>query len=93
MAKRSHFCNHAACLNITPKPTMLQISFLAQTFQSLWLRKKINFTAFYESLTAISHTKRTLPWDLISELPEKSLGCPAHLILSRLIYNLFLFNY
>ena len=49
----SHLYNlPAAFLNITPKPDMLQISFLAKTFQSLCLRKRINFTfAFYESPT------------------------------------------
>ena len=51
----SHFYNlPAAFLNITLKSDMLQISFFAKTFQSLCLRKRINFTsAFYESPTDI----------------------------------------
>ena len=56
MAKRSHFYNlPEALLNITPKPDMLKISLFAQAFQSLCLRKRINFTStFYESLNAIT---------------------------------------
>ena len=55
MTKRSHFYNlPAAFLNINPKPDRLPISFLAQTIQSLSLRKKKNFTStLYESLAII----------------------------------------
>ena len=56
MAKRSHFYNlPEALLNMTPKPDMLKISLFAQAFQSLCLRKRINFTStFYESLNVIT---------------------------------------
>ena len=56
MAKRSHFNNFpAAFLILTHNLAMLQISFLAQTFQSLCLRKRINFTStFYQSLIVIT---------------------------------------
>ena len=38
----------------TPKPDMLKISPFAQIFQSLWLRKRINFTStLYESIKVI----------------------------------------
>ena len=65
MAKRSHFYNlPAGLLNITPKPDMLKISLFAQTFQSVCLRKRMNFTStFYESLKVIilqNHTRSTL---------------------------------
>ena len=52
MAKRSHFCNlPAAVLIITPKSDMFKISVFAQIFQSLSLRKRINFmSTFYKSL-------------------------------------------
>ena len=80
---------------------MLQISFLAKTFQSLCLRKRINFTsAFYESPTDIipyNHTRRTRTRAgliiLILKLQENSPGCHGDLFISRLVYNIFLFNY
>ena len=55
MEARSHFYNLPAdLLNITPKPDMLKFLLFAQTFQSLCLRKKRNFTStFYESLKFI----------------------------------------
>ena len=70
MAKGSHFYNiPATFLNITPKPNMLKILFFAEPFQSLCLRKRINFTsAFYESLKAIipeNHTRSTLTRDRV----------------------------
>ena len=43
MAKRSHFYNlPTGLLNITPKAYMLKISFIKETFQSLYLTKRIN---------------------------------------------------
>ena len=59
MAKRVHFYNiPTAFLNLTPKPGMLKISYFAQAFQSLCLRKRINFiSTFYESLNVINNLK------------------------------------
>ena len=55
MAKRSHFYDLlAAFCNIAPRFDMLKFSFFAQTFQSLCIRKRINFTStFYELLKVI----------------------------------------
>ena len=98
--KRSHFYNFpAAFLNITPKPDMLHISFLAQTFQTLCLRKRINFTStFYESIsynTLKLHKKHTHTGLIILILKRQKsfLRCIAALFISRLIYNIFMFNY
>ena len=55
MAKWSHFYDlPAAFSDINPKPGMLKTIFFAQTFQPLFLRKRVNSTStFYESLKVI----------------------------------------
>ena len=76
---------------------MLQISFVAKAFQSLCLRKRINFTsAFYESPTDIKSHKKDAHTGLIILIlkpQENSPGCHVDLFISRLTYNIFLFNY
>ena len=84
MAERSHFYNFpSAILNITPKPDMLEISLFAQTFQSLCLRKRIKLSSTFFYGTYI----------LILKLQETSPGSLAELLISRLVYKIFLFNY
>ena len=78
---------------------MLQISFLAKTFQSLCLRKRINYicilwiTNRYNAIK--SHTKdlQTGLIILILRLQKISPGCHARLFISRLTCNIFLFSY
>ena len=70
---------------------MLQISFLAKALQSLCLGKRINFTsAFCESLTDIIPENHAI---LTLKLQENSPRCHADLFISRLTYDIFLFNY
>ena len=76
---------------------MLQISFVGKAFQSLCLRKRINFTsAFHESPTDIKSHKKDAHTGfiiLILKLQENSPGCHVDLFISRLTYNIFLFSY
>ena len=80
-------------MNITPRLAMLKVSLLTKLFQSLWLRKNVNFTNTYNTLKSHKKDARVRLLILILKLTENSPGCLANLFVSRLTYDLFLFNY
>ena len=61
------------------------------TFQSLYLRKRINFTPEFYEITNRYNTLKSRKKEAHTGLIV--LGCHADLFISRLTYNIFLFSY
>ena len=94
IAKWSIFCSlHAALLNITFKPDILNISLFPQIFVMTKEKDKFYKSLKVTYLKATQEERSHRTYILILKLKETSTGCFVDLFICRLIYDMFLFNY